>query len=112
LASVTGGAVRGTLAKFAPAVRRVFLVRMTDCQNAASHAAVDRARHRAFTTGMGCSGLGIVFAIALAVALMTLIFYSNRSGMDDLVADAGGSDARNGKAGSGDATADPVNKTA
>jgi hypothetical protein len=33
--------------------------------------------------------LGIAFAIALAVALMTLIFYSNRSGMDDLVADAG-----------------------
>lgn len=33
--------------------------------------------------------LGIVFTIALAVGLMTLIFYSNRSGMDDLVADAG-----------------------
>ena len=33
--------------------------------------------------------LGIVFTIALAVALMTLIFYSNRSGMDDLLADAG-----------------------
>jgi hypothetical protein len=33
--------------------------------------------------------LGIVFTIALAVALMTLIFYSNRSGMDDLVGNAG-----------------------
>src|SRR5580658_9446129 len=33
--------------------------------------------------------LGIVFAIGLAVALMTLIFYSNRGGTDDLVADAG-----------------------
>jgi hypothetical protein len=33
--------------------------------------------------------LGIVFTIALAVGLMTLMFYSNRSGMDDLVADAG-----------------------
>jgi hypothetical protein len=33
--------------------------------------------------------LGIVFTIALAVSLMTLIFYSNRSGTDELVADAG-----------------------
>jgi hypothetical protein len=56
--------------------------------------------------------LGIVFAIALAVALMTLIFYSNRSGMDDLVADAGGSDVQKGQTGSGDAPADPVNKSA
>ena len=35
--------------------------------------------------------LGIVFTIALAVALMTLIFYSNRSGMDDFLANAGDS---------------------
>jgi hypothetical protein len=46
--------------------------------------------------------LGIVFAIALAVALMTLIFYSNRSGMDDLVSDAGEPDVRNGEDGSHD----------
>lgn len=44
--------------------------------------------------------LGIVFTIALAVALMTLIFYSNRSGMDDLVADVGKPDVQDGEAGS------------
>jgi hypothetical protein len=33
--------------------------------------------------------LGIVFAIALAVALMTLVFYSDRDGMGDLLTDAG-----------------------
>jgi hypothetical protein len=46
--------------------------------------------------------LGIVFAIALAVALMTLIFYSNRSGMDDLVAEAGEPGVQNGEDGSSD----------
>jgi hypothetical protein len=41
--------------------------------------------------------LGIVFAIALAVALMTLVFYSNRSGMDDLVGDAEGPGVQEGE---------------
>ena len=50
--------------------------------------------------------LGIVFTIALAVALMTLIFYSNRSGMDDLVAGAGESDVQSGEDGSHDGQAD------
>jgi hypothetical protein len=50
--------------------------------------------------------LGIVFTIALAVALMTLIFYSNRSGMDDVVADAGESGVPSGEDGSRDGQAD------
>jgi hypothetical protein len=50
--------------------------------------------------------LGIVFAIALAVALMTLIFYSNRSGMDDQLADAGKPGDTNGEEGSPDGRAD------
>jgi hypothetical protein len=50
--------------------------------------------------------LGIVFAIALAVALMTLIFYSNRGGMDDLLADAGETGFQNGESGSRDGQTD------
>jgi hypothetical protein len=50
--------------------------------------------------------LGIVFAIGLAVALMTLIFYSNRSGMDDLVAGAGDPEARDADGGSDDGQAE------
>jgi hypothetical protein len=53
--------------------------------------------------------LGVVFSIALAVALMTLMFYSNRSGMDDLVGDAGKPGA--GEDGSREGQADPVNKS-
>ena len=44
--------------------------------------------------------LGIVLTFALAVGLMTLIFYSNRSGMDDLVGGAGQSDVQDAQAGS------------
>jgi hypothetical protein len=44
--------------------------------------------------------LGIVLTFALAVGLMTLIFYSNRSGMDDLVAGAGQPDVQDGEVGS------------
>src|SRR5580658_3408419 len=50
--------------------------------------------------------LGIVFAIALAVGLMTLIFYSNRSGMDDVVAGAGKPGVQNEEVGSRDGQAD------
>jgi hypothetical protein len=50
--------------------------------------------------------LGIVFAIALAVALMTLIFYSNRSGMDDSFADTAEPDVQDGEDGSGGGQAD------
>ncbi len=44
------------------------------------------------TTATVGAVLGIVFTIALAVALMTLMFYSNRNGMDDLL--AGGREPR------------------
>lgn len=47
--------------------------------------------------------LGIVVTIALAVALMTLIFYSNRSGLDDAVADAGKPRPQQGESDSRDA---------
>ena len=50
--------------------------------------------------------LGIVFTIALAVALMTLMFYSNRSGMDDLVRDAGEPGVQSGEDGSHNGQAD------
>ncbi len=52
--------------------------------------------------------LGIVFTIALAVALMTLIFYSNRSGTDDLIADAGRPGAQDGENGSRDGQMDHI----
>jgi uncharacterized RDD family membrane protein YckC len=41
------------------------------------------------TTATVGAMLGIVFTIGLAVALMTLVFYSNRSDMDNVVSDAG-----------------------
>ena len=44
--------------------------------------------------------------VLLAVALMTLIFYSNRSGMDDLLAGAGEPDVQDGQDGSRDGQAD------
>jgi hypothetical protein len=50
--------------------------------------------------------LGIVFTIALSVALMTLIFYSNRSGMDDAGADAGEPGVQGGEDASSDGKAD------
>jgi hypothetical protein len=50
--------------------------------------------------------LGIVVAIALAVGLMTLIFYSNRSEMDDMVAEAGKPAVQNEENGSRDASAE------
>ena len=50
--------------------------------------------------------LGILFTIALAVALMTLIFYSNRSGMDELVADARESGVQSGEDNPHDAQSD------
>ena len=50
--------------------------------------------------------LGIVVAIGLAVALMTLIFYSNRSGMDDLLADPREPGVQDGDDGSRDGAAD------
>jgi len=50
--------------------------------------------------------LGIVVAIALGVGLMTLIFYSNRSGMDGLVAEAGQSGVTDGEEDSRDEQAD------
>jgi hypothetical protein len=50
--------------------------------------------------------LGIVFTILLAVALMTLIFYSSRSGMDDRVADAGEPAVQDAEDGSRDGQAD------
>jgi hypothetical protein len=52
--------------------------------------------------------LGIVFTIGLAVALMTLVFYSNRSDMDNLVADAGKPGAPAGEGGPGD---EPTDRT-
>jgi len=54
------------------------------------------------TTATVGAVLGIVFAIALAVALMTLIYYSNRSGMDNLLAGA----VRDGEDGSREGKAD------
>jgi hypothetical protein len=50
--------------------------------------------------------LGIVLTIALTVALMTLIFYSNASGMDDVVAQAGKPDVQDGENDSRDGQAD------
>jgi hypothetical protein len=44
------------------------------------------------------AALGIVFTIALAVSLMTLVFYSNRGGMDDLPAGAGDQGVQDGEA--------------
>jgi hypothetical protein len=42
---------------------------------------------------------GIVFTIVLSVAPVTLMFYSNRSGMGDVVADAGEPGAQKGEDG-------------
>jgi hypothetical protein len=50
--------------------------------------------------------LGIVLTIALTVALMTLVFYSNASGTDDLVAQAGKPDVQDGEDGSREGQAD------
>jgi hypothetical protein len=47
--------------------------------------------------------LGIVFTIALAVALMTLIFYSEGDGMDGSLAEAGKATIQSGEDGSRDA---------
>ncbi len=52
--------------------------------------------------------LGILLTIALAVALMTLIFYSNRSGTDDLIADAGKPVAEGGVHGSVNGQTDAI----
>jgi hypothetical protein len=63
--------------------------------------------------GLGLDGtatvgavLGIVFTIALAVALMTLVYYSNRSGMDDLVGGAKEPGSQSTEDGSGDGQAE------
>ncbi len=46
------------------------------------------------TNGLIAMGLGIVFSVALAIGLMALVFYSNRSGRDDAASRRDGSEDR------------------